>query len=759
MDARFCIFVAALCLGIVAGMHAAVADGAGAVVHISVQVDPKRRLATVTPFNALGSTVDKEPAGSIPRLYSKANIKAMLGAGLGWLSYRLFTELSDQDWHWNPAGSFSAGDQGYWTSSSSPRSPLISDSFGYRLPHRGNTTDQGNNASYSRIDDGDPSTYWKSDPYLAHAFTGDADTLHPQWVVVDLGHFADVDQVRIAWANPYATSYTVDGWTGDDPINDPSSGEWSAIAATRHRGPAVVGSNAARGPADTISFAKPTRVRYLRIFMTASSDTCDTHGPADKRNCVGYAIAELSAGTVDAHGAFLDLIYHAPCGGDAPGMRPCGLRQTATYVSSVDPWHEAADRVRDQEQPGLDLIARSGLTHGRPAMYPVAMLYSTPENAVAEIHYLRARGYPIMAIELGEEPDGQYTTPEDDAALYLQWARAIHRVFPDVRLGGPVFSGVNSELQTWPDAHGNISWLNRFLNYLRAHDGLGELAFMSFEHYPFNGCEHGAALTLDLLQEPSIIKGIANQWRSDGLPADVPMYITEANFSAVNFSQTPMLVEGALWQADYMASSLASGITGVVYYQYEPVPLSQNRGCPADWGNLTMFVADAQAKIRARGAQYFASQMLTRAWLGGGSGQVDIYAAASDLAKSGYPVVTAYAAKLGDDAWSIMLVNKDAVAHQVSVSLLGADNSATATFIGPFTVTTFGQAQYLWHARGAASLPNPAHAPVSSTVPAASTLGAGQVPTFLAPALSITVLRGRVAITAHLSDRATRRTP
>src|SRR5579864_3081438 len=439
---------------------------------VQVDINPADVIQTIRPQYALGSTVDKEPAGSIGRLYSKYNVQQMLAAGYGWLSYRLFTELSVQDWHWNPAGRFSAGREGYWISSASPRSPLIRDSYGYRLPHRGFTTDQGNNEDYSRLDDGSVQTYWKSNPYLTRAFTGDHDAQHPQWVVVDLERARPVNALRIKWANPYATDYSIQYWTGDDPINDMALGSWVTFpwGHKQHR----------QGGVATIRVARaPLVIRYLRILMVHSSNTCDSHGRADRRNCIGYAIHELAVGRMDAKRVFHDLLRHIACGGERPGVYPCGRRQTATYVSSVDPWHSAADRVRNQEQPGLDLIARGGLTRGLPAMYPVAMLYSTPENAVAEVRYLAARRYPIAAIELGEEPDGQYTTPEDDAALYVQWARAIHAAFPQLKLGGPVFSGVNSELQTWPDASGNISWLNRFLNYLQSHGSLNDLAFMS----------------------------------------------------------------------------------------------------------------------------------------------------------------------------------------------------------------------------------------------------------------------------------------
>ncbi|HEV3153598.1 MAG TPA: discoidin domain-containing protein [Candidatus Baltobacteraceae bacterium] len=691
---------------------------AASVVSVQIDAAPAHRIQAFRPLDAIGSTVDKEPAGSIPALYSQANVREMLAPGYGWLSYRLFTELSDQDWHWNPAGSFSAGNAGYWTSSATP-GKIVTDSFGYRLPHRGSTTDQGNNADYSRLDDGDPSTYWKSNPYLTSAFTGDADSAHPQWVVIDLNSKRAVDAMRIAWANPYATAYRVDYWTGADAIGDPAHGTWAKFPLGDVR--------AGHGGSVTLRLsATPVVARFLRVRMTSSSNTCDSHGSGDRRNCVGYAIGEISAGMIH-NGRFVDYVAHSACGGYLPGKYACGVRQTAMYVSSADPWHSAAGRVRDQEQPGLDLIARSGLTRGLGGTYPVAMIYSTPENAVAEVRYLRARGYPIARIELGEEPDGQYIEPEDDAALYVQWAHALHKQFPGLPLGGPVFSGVNSDLQWWPDARGDVSWLRRFLNYLRAHDALSRLSFMSFEHYPFDGCEHGAALLKDLETEPSIVKTIASAWRGDGLPPSVPMYVTEANFSAVNFTQTPMQIEGALWLADYMAGFLEQGVRGIVYYQYEPVPLSQNKQCPKDWGNLTMFVAGENAHIRARGAQFYGGEMIAKQWLDPRNGIHELYPS-----KTNNPLVTAYTVRRPGNRWSVMVVNKCACTMPVSLSFRGAPGGQS--FTGRVTRVTFGSAQYQWHAQGAASAPSPDNPPVTSTISASST--------YTIPPQSITVLRG-----------------
>src|SRR5258706_14472812 len=111
-------------------------------------------------------------------------------------------------------------------------------------------------------------------------------------------------------------------------------------------------------------------------------------------------------------------------------------------------------------------------------MIPVAMAYDTPGNAAAEVAYLKERGYPISYVEMGEEPDGQHMLPEDYAALYLQWATALHRVDPKLKLGGPIFEGVNEDIQVWPDAQGRTSWMGRFLDYLKAHGRLGDLAFV-----------------------------------------------------------------------------------------------------------------------------------------------------------------------------------------------------------------------------------------------------------------------------------------
>src|SRR5205807_6604445 len=80
---------------------------------------------------------------------------------------------------------------------------------------------------YSRLDDGDLNTYWKSNPYLTKPFTGEEDRVHPQWIAIKLAEPQIVTAIRIAWAEPYARNYKVQYWLGSgDAIDDPDNGEW-----------------------------------------------------------------------------------------------------------------------------------------------------------------------------------------------------------------------------------------------------------------------------------------------------------------------------------------------------------------------------------------------------------------------------------------------------------------------------------------------------------------------------------------------------
>src|SRR6266571_4286354 len=345
---------------------------------IHVDITPGHSTNTIKPTEALGAGIDRINTSATDKLFTDPVMKQVLSAGWQTVTYRQNTELHIEAWHWNPQGTWSdpAG-KGYFIGSATPGAEMIRHSYGYPLPHRGVTRDDGTDTEgYSRLTDGDENSYWKSNPYLSKAYTSEDESLHPQWIFFDLSSKQDITAIRIAWAEPFATKYAVQYWTGEDPIRKPAQGSWQAF-------PGGVVTNGKGGNATLQLATAPVSVQWVRIWMTASSNTCDSHGSADKRNCLGYAIHEVYLGTTTADGTFHDLLRHTP-----------DQDQTATYCSSVDPWHEPGDLAEKAgDQIGFDLFYTSGVTRGLPAMIPIAMLYNTPEDAAAEIAYLEKRGY------------------------------------------------------------------------------------------------------------------------------------------------------------------------------------------------------------------------------------------------------------------------------------------------------------------------------------------------------------------------------
>jgi hypothetical protein len=694
---------------------------------VTIDATPSHTVNTFSPLYALGSTVDRVPSNMTDTFFAPDQLKQILSAGWGQISYRQNTELFIQDWHWNPKGTWSdpgGGGKGYFVGDAAPTSEPIRHSYGYALPHRGFTRNGGTeDDGYSRLNDGDTKSYWKSNPYLTSGFTGESDELHPQWIVIDLEAKKSANTMKIDWAEPFARAYQVQYWVGTgDAMDEQASGTWKTFPGGD--------IHDAKGGSVMLKLAdKPIEMRYVRVLMTQSSNTCDTHGSGDKRNCTGYAINEVYLGATDGKGQFTDFVKHTK-----------GQDQTYTLCSSVDPWHSSSDlltapnQMWSGDQPGFDLFYTSGITRGMPAIIPIALVYGVPEDSAAEIAYIEKRGYPIASVEMGEEADGQYMVPEDYAALYIQWATALHRLDPKLKLGGPAFQGVTEDIKTWRDANGNDSWFGRFLNYLKAHGRMDDFAFMSFEHYPYDGCETPWA---NIYQEPQLIEHIMDVWRADGLPPGTPLYDTETN---AHGGEASVEIFGALWLADSFGGFLTGGGQGTYYYHDLPYSPA-HPACKNSWGTYHMFMLDKDFKIRQKTSQFFAAEMMTQEWAQPVDQPHTLYRAAADIKDGqGHVLVTAYPLKRPDGEWAVLLVNKDYDhAHTVKIVFHDDAGGADGQFRGDVTRITFGKEQYTWHPARKEGYAEPDGPAARSTVKGSA--GA----TYDLPAASITVLRGKTA--------------
>lgn len=681
---------------------------------VRVDATPERVINSFDPDSALGSSIDVLSRVDINRVYTPHIIQESLSAGWGPITYRNNTELRMAAWHWTENGTWSdaAHQSGYFTGKAELKDP-IKYILAYALPHRGFAT------SGDRPVPGSSLSYWKSNPYLTSKFTGESDELHPQWVVVDLKVEKPVSAVRIQWENPYAMRYQVEYWTGTDALDFDAGpkGEWKIFSSG-------VAKNGRGGTVTLKLNTAPVQTRFVRVLMTDSSNTCDEHGAQDVRNCVGYAIQQIAVGTIAAGGTFSEVSKD-------PAERP-----TTYCASSIDPWHSVEDARDDgfYQHTGFDTFFTSGITNNLPAMIPVSMLYGTPDDAAAQIAYIQKRGYPIGYIEMGEEPDGKHAMPEDYAALYLQWATAIHKVDPKLKLGGPIFEGVNEDIRIWPDDQGRTSWMGRFVAYLKAHERLADLAFVSFEHYPFEPC---TITWKTLYSEPQLMKHVLQVWRDDGVPQNVPLMVTEDHLSA-QLTGPMTTIFAALWLADNVGSFFEGG--GTAFYHSPIQPQGVQNTC-LGWASWSNFVSDENYTIKGYTSPYYAAHMINLEWVQHRSGMHRMFASSSDVKdEAGNVLVTSYAVLRPDGNWSVMLVNRDEdSAHAVRVAFADSSNNREASFSGPVTFVTFGSEQYVWVNDGPNSHPDPDHPPV------ATALAATPETIFMLPKASVSVLRGKVA--------------
>ncbi len=668
------------------------------------------------PTQALGAGVDGHEQGECARMFTNKNIAEMRSAGFGPLTYRLRTELAGEVWHWNPHGIWSdpVHQCGYWISDDSLAEP-INLSYGYRLPRRGNTIDQANDDGYSRVADGDQESFWKSNPYLDSHFTGEPSDAHPQWVVIDLDATKPVNSIRIHWGAPFAQQYSVDYWSGEDPmhLHADRKDAWRPF-------PNGAVNRGSGGDESVRLCEKPLPVRFVRVAMSRSSQTT-AQISNDIRDRLGFAIREIDLGSVDSHNRFRDYVRHAADRHE----------QSVIYVSSTDPWHRAEDIDYKIEQPGLDFILRSALTNGLPVLVPVGVLYDTPENATAEIKYLLRRNYDLEGIELGEEPDGQWASPEDYAALYAGVARRLIALNPRLQLGGPSLQNFDDQLLTWPDAAGNRSWMNRFLKYVRS--AAVPFDFFSFEFYPFdNICADAAP---QLLQTPKRLDEMITSLRADGVPRRIPWLMTEYGYS-VFAGRHEVDIEGALFEADTVGTFLTLGGSKPYLYGYEPNDLQDELKC--SWGNLMMLQLNPNLDQLNPLSGYHAAQLINKEWMQPTNETQEIFPVTTKPIKPALSsVISVYAVRRPDKQWALLAVNKDPNrAVRLTAQFKFSNGQPQVSFAGDVDVIQFSREQYLWHDDGANGHP-------IRSLPAAHF--ARKASSFYElPPYSLTILRGRL---------------
>lgn len=597
------------------------------------RVDLTRSVRVFRPADAFGVAIDGGNAAEVRALLNPRNAPAIEAAGFKSASYRLRTELAGQVWHWSSYGRWSdqRRHQGYWIGDPS-RDDDHELSFGYRLPRRGNSRDEADDDGFSRLDDGDVSSFWKSNPYLDPKLDGIG--VEAQWVIVDLGRTRSINTAQIRWAKPYAAQFQLQRWVGTDSYD----GKWIDLT------PILSGHLGNQ----SVVFA-PEATRFVRILLRKSSHLA---GGKDPRDAMGYAISELGIGSSSVS-KFHDYVLHSTS----------GREQTQITVSSTDPWHREVDLDADAVQPSLVELHARNLVAG-PFMIPVPLLTDTPENAIAELRYFRRRGIPIKAVELGEEPEGQLAPPQMVAALYGRLASRIALEAPGLLIGGP--SLIDPAADTTLDDQGE-SWTRAFLDSLRQLRPGAPIGFLSTELYPVeNLCETNVQMLRHVARAPNLL---TTRFREDGAGELVPV-ITEYGLSPYGGKALAGLVS-AMADADILARSLAVGVAQTYIYGTSPTsPVQGERPC-AGSGNLTLWTSDAAGHIFSPSIRLRVFEALRDRWSNPRDTQEEV------IALAGVPAgVDAFGLRREDNSVSMLLINRTAklarVGLHASAKILGA---------------------------------------------------------------------------------------
>jgi hypothetical protein len=225
------------------------------------------------------------------------------------------------------------------------------------------------------------------------------------------------------------------------------------------------------------------------------------------------------------------------------------------------------------------------------------------------------------------------------------------------------------------------------VDYLKSHNAIQDFTFFSFEHYPCMGTGKCADWT-SLEFEPEWVNHVVTAWRDNGLPPNIPFFMTEGNDLGEG---NPGTVKAGLWLADYVGSMMSAGAGGTYYFHYIA---AQGRG---GRGGL---VAIDDSNHATYSPQYFASQLITEEWVQPVDKIHKLYKADSEVKDpDGHVLVTAYPIERPDGEWSIMFINKDQNNdHSVRVAFTNPATKQAQYFTGTVDRVVFGPNEYVWHA-------------------------------------------------------------
>jgi hypothetical protein len=298
-------------------------------------------------------------------------------------------------------------------------------------------------------------------------------------------------------------------------------------------------------------------------------------------------------------------------------------------------------------------------------------------------------------------------------------------------VGGPSLQDAVTD--TWLDDNPDHAWTRRFVAALAARGRLADLAFFSFEHYPYDTlC---GRLDGKLVKEDAILESDVTRLHAEGVPRNIPLVISEYGLSAFS-GVGEVNLPGALFDADLVAHFLSLGGRGAYLLGYGPDEMFEPDQACAGYGELMLFGEDGAGRSSWPTPAYWASVLLANEWAEPGGAVHEVLAARRSGAPGQPAWVTAYPIRRPDGRLSILLINRDpGHAHEVRLNLI--DRAGLSALPSPYDVVQYSPRQFAWQSAGFNSHP------LRDNPPSRMTLASNLVSL---PPYSLTVVRaGRPA--------------
>ena len=83
-------------------------------------------------------------------------------------------------------------------------------------------------------------------------------------------------------------------------------------------------------------------------------------------------------------------------------------------------------------------------------------------------------------------------------------------------------------------------------------------------------------------------------WKDDGLPADLPFFMTEGNMSWQS-GRKFVDIMGGLWLADYVGAMLTGGASGTYFFHYLPWGCQRNAAADRSVFSISIRITRSRA--------------------------------------------------------------------------------------------------------------------------------------------------------------------